>query len=331
MTRQSSSNASSFCQNIISSLTPNFRVFASYFIGRNAVERKYGFDYKVLVVGPWYLDDSLPVYPISDAEELSFLECLLLREMLKPVEPSHSVVLGVRFSPRVNRRVGGKILSPLQVLLAKDTEFMECLLQGLALASPESPLFGANPPDFHAYPFEEMPPPTVPENLRAFSEPLRKREPLNDHWIFVMSRVLFRVIYGMGLGKLFTIPELDPMKRRRRSPLAREDASRIRLMQDLVHPRYNAKRTRYLTSIRADWTTIPARLFVYGPILDLVNTFQKRRLLKICWNCGRLSVPKKYKKKTQHYCNEICRKRAESKRRYLEKIGLRKKPRPKNN
>jgi len=330
MTRQSSSNASSFCQNIISSFPPGLRVFASYFIGRNAVERKYGFDYKVLVVGPWYLGDSLPVYPISDAKELSFLECLLLREMLKPVEPSHSVVLGVRFGPRVNRGAGGRTLSPLKLPLVKDKHFMESVLEGLALASPQYRLFDDIPPDYYTYPYDSMPPYMIPEFVQAFMEPLRRKEAMNDDLIRILGWMLSWTIRDVGLGKLLPIPELGPRWRRRKPAVTEQDASRIRLMLNVVYPRYNTrqtKQTKSLSLITAHWATIPARLFVYGPILDLVSAFEKKKIVKVCRNCGNLYRPYPHRKKVplQRCCSHICSRRAEGKRRHRRKRRTRRK------
>lgn len=80
MGNPSSKNAGSFCQKVLSSLSPTFKVFACYSVAGNPVTPESTFDYKIIVVSGFWPDVPLPLHRISKAKELSFLECLLLRQ-----------------------------------------------------------------------------------------------------------------------------------------------------------------------------------------------------------------------------------------------------------
>jgi len=143
-----------------------------------------------------------------------------------------------------------------------------------------------------------------------------------ENWAKVsagMTLLLIWVVQDVGLRKLLTIPELDPKRQRQEFPLTKENALRISLIQNIARPRYNIRPTIDPSSIRADWVQVPAHLFVYGPILDLVNALQGKQIVKVCWNCGRLYRPYRYQKEGQRYCCSTCRKRGQSKRLYQDK------------
>lgn len=310
MKGQSLRNVSSFCERILSSLPASVQVFASYFIDGNSTEPQNAFDYEIIVVSLG-LDVPFPLYPISDAKQLSFLECLLLKEVIKYTDPSDSFVLGARFGPRVNRGVKGKILSPLEIVSSKEKDFMDDLLKNLAFASRRYLLSDFMPP--------VGPLSTVPDLLKAFIEALHKEEALDDISVSGLNLVMYLVIFNVGLGKLLTIPELDPKQQRQEPPLTKEDASRIHLLQDVVQPRDGIRPTIDPSSIKAHWARVPARLFLYGPILDFVSALREKRIVKVCWNCGKLYRPVQYQEERQRYCSDRCQNRAQSKRRYQRK------------
>ena len=322
MTRQSSEDASSFCENVLSSIPECFEVLASYFIDGNSIEPESAFDYKIIVVSPFVLDVPFPLYPISGAKELSFLECLLLREVIKHIDSLDSFLLGARFGTRVNRGSNGKILSSLEILSLQDESFLNHLLKNLGAASPQYPLYD-----------ERLPirgPSTAQGILKSIAEIARTEEIPDDALLLaVLNLFLLLVILSEGLGKLLTIPELDPGISRQDIPLTKEDVSRIQLIRAVTQPPYNTRpiKDKDPHSIAAHWAKVPGRLFVYGPILDLVNVFREKRIVKVCWNCGELYRPyqSEYHKEAQHYCSDTCRKRAERKRRYqLDKKTQRK-------
>ena len=334
MTRQSSEDASSFCEGVLSSLRGDLRVSVSYFIDGHPARPESTFDYRIIVVAPGIPGLGIPLYSISDAKELSFLESLFLREGIRHIDPSYPFVLGARFGPRVNRGPKGKILNPLEILSSRDDELMEHLVQDLGLVSPQYTLFDLMPPrsvdplsDGIPVPFV-VPPFLIPGFLQDFMERLHGKETLTDMWFDFLSNLLYWVIRDVGLAKLLAIPELDPKQKGQDLPLTKEDASRIRLVHNIVHPRYNVRPTLDPASIGVHWAKIPARLFVYGPILDLVNALQGKQIVKVCWNCGRLYRPYRYQKEGQRYCCSTCRKRAQSKRLYQDKKRERGNPNP---
>lgn len=247
-----------------------------------------------------------------------------MREVIRHIDSSHWFVLGARFGPRVNRGADGRALSPLEILASQDRDFMSHLLRSLAACSPYYLLFDD-------IPFED-PPQTFPGLLNYLMLPLHNEEMLDDNSVDGLNASLHWVVHDVGLAKLLTIPELDRKQQSKQLPLTGQDASRIQLIQDFVQPQYNNKPAKEPRLVRAHWAKITARLFVYGPILDLINTFQERRIVKVCQNCGELFRPHRYKKKKeQKYCSIACRRRAESKRFYLKKKRPGKKPSAKGN
>lgn len=308
MTKQPSKNARSFCEKLISSLFGSFQVCESYFVAGNSAKREDAFDYKIIVVAPFCPEGYRSLYPIIGWLELSFLECLLLREVIRHIDSSHWFVLGARFGPGVNRGADGRALSPLEILASQDRDFMSHLLGSLAVCSPYYLLFDD-------IPFED-PPQTFPGFLNYLMLPLHNEEMLGDNSVDDLNASLHWVVHDVGLVKLLTIPELDRKQQSKQLPLTRQDASRIRLIQDVVQPQYNNKPAKELGFVGAHWAKITARLFVFGPILDVVNALRERLIVKVCWNCGKLYRPDRYKKKDQKFCSRACRRRAQSKRDY---------------
>lgn len=316
MIRPSFGNVSSLCERILSSLPLGiFHVYTSYFVDGKPTKPKNAFDYKIILASPFVPDVSFPLYPISNVKELSFLECLLLREVTRHVGTSHSFVLGARFGPRVIRELKGKLPNPCEVLLLKDNDFMErvlkYLLKDLAFASPHYPVFD------DALPINSLF--SIRVGLRLFMDGWHGEKIEGVEPVDLLTATLHWVVRNVGLGKLLTIPELDTTKRKRDLLLAKQDASRIRLIRSVMKPVWGVRPNIDPRSITVPWVCVPARLFIYGVILDLINAFRKKYAIKLCWNCGKLYYPKRFRKKEQHYCCPKCRKSAETKRLYQNK------------
>lgn len=126
------------------------------------------------------------------------------------------------------------------------------------------------------------------------------------------------VLRYAGLAKLLAIREFHARRQIRELPLTKEDASRIGLIQDVVQPRDGIRPNIGIRMIKAHWVQIPARLILFGPVLDLVNAFREQQQVKVCWNCGKLyrAYDSHYHREIQRYCSGACRKRAQTKRRY---------------
>jgi len=158
----------------------------------------------------------------------------------------------------------------------------------------------------------------MPDSLKDFMVYLQNEE-MPDGLADMLDESLHWVICDVGLAKLLAIPELHSKHQPQELPLTREDASRIQLIQDVVYPRDGIRPNINPHSTGVHWAKMPARLFLFGPILDLVNTFREQQQVKVCWNCGKLYRPYQYQKEGQRYCSSECRKRAETKRRYQKR------------
>jgi len=317
MRKCSSGNAMSFCEEVLSSLAGRFRVFESYFLEGNPTRPEEVFDYKIIVVASWKFATPIPLHPISNVKELSALECLMLREAVKHIRWNESFVLGARFGPRVNRGDDGKVLTPFEILSVGDYHFAQYLVRhlvkDLVLASPHYPVFEG---------MGELPV-WIPSFLRSFMPALCQDEALNDELFGDLTgqfaNLFHEALYDAGLAKLLAIRELSRREQEQQVPLAREDASRVELLQDVVQPPYNTRLVFDPHSIGVHWAKMPARLFVYGPALDLVNALREKQMVKVCLNCGKLYRPYKhqrYLREPQHYCSRACKRTAERKRRY---------------
>lgn len=319
MPKQSFENGNAFCENILSPLLENCILVEYYFIDGNLTELQEAFDYKILVVTPNMIDIQFPHHHISSAQDISFLECLFLREAIKDIDDFQTFVFGARFGPGVNRRANGKILSSLQVLLSKDNGFMDQLLRNLVSVSPQYLLFDDIEPI--------IPPFMIWDYLKGYDELLGKEESLdNKEWPHP-NDILRSVIEDIGLGRLLTIPELYPKTRRRGALLGQVDASRILLMQNAIKPPSRIRPTINPNSIIVPWTALPARFFTYGPILDLISAYISRGTVKLCLNCGNLFSPyntphSNYHRKKHVYCSPACRKSAQEQRHQRKKRQL---------
>lgn len=300
---------SPFCSNLLSSLSHEIEILESYFIEGRPTQPEKAFDYKIMLVVPLFLDLPIPLHRLMNPKELSFLECLLLREVTRHTGTSRSFALAVRFGPRVNRAPGGKVLSSLKILSSKDFEFTSDIAESLSIAGPQYP------------PFEDMPaiigpPLMIPGFLKPFLEQLEKEEALGDESVEHLANSLHSVVCDVGLVKLLTIRELEGRDERKRLPLTDEDDARVDLIQDVAQPPYATRPLVDPSSIQVHWDALPSRFFLYGSVLDLVNALRERRMVKVCWNCGKLYRPYQYQKEGQHYCSRTCRVRAQSRRYY---------------
>jgi len=129
------------------------------------------------------------------------------------------------------------------------------------------------------------------------------------------------VVRDVGLVKLLSIPELETRGKMHDLLLTDLDASRISLLQDIAHPRSTRKPTIDPYSIRVHWPKLPARYFIYGPTLDLVNALREKRIVKVCWDCGQLYGPHntQYHRQIQRFCSRKCERRAWARHDYWNK------------
>ncbi len=311
MPKQSFENGNAFCENILSPLLENCILVEYYFIDGKLSELQEAFDYKILVITPNAIDIQFPCHYISSAQDISFLECLLLREVIKNIDDFQTFVFGARFGARVNRGANGKILSSLEVLLSKDNDLMDQLLRNLANVSPRYLLFDDIEPI--------IPPFMIWDYLKGYDGLLRKEESLDDEERLHPNDILRSVIEDIGIGRLLTLPELYPKTRRRGVSLGQVDASRILLMQNAVKPPSRIRPTINPNSIIVPWTALPARLFTYGPILDLISAYISKGTVKLCLNCGKLFRPRStphsdYLRKKHVYCSRDCQRSAQVQR-----------------
>ena len=353
MGNRSSGNVTSFRRTVMSSLPGTSRVCVSGFVGTKSVDPRKLHDYMVIVVSPSIFDLTFPIGEVPSGKLLTVLECLLLREIVRHVDAHHSFLLSARFGPRVNKTTEGQTLSPLEVLRSKDQIFMEDVLRGLTLASPHYPLFDDIP---HTVPIQGsptkektllVPPFMTPDFVQGFMEQWDQLEAIPETGVVkfrgpaprsydrrtflsdlasrlkaqevaFLNEVLRWVLWKVGLAKLITIPELNPRHTSQEALLTKEDAARVKLMQEVVYPHDGIRPNINIRGIPSHWAKLPARLFVYGPILDLVNAFREKQIVKVCWNCGGLYQPHQtqYHREVQRYCSDTCRERAEEKRRY---------------
>lgn len=320
MPKQSFENGNAFCENILSPLLENCILVEYYFIDGNLSELQEAFDYKILVITPNMIDIQFPHHCISSTQDISFLECLILREVIKDIDDFQTFAFGARFGPGVNRGANGKILSSLEVLLSKDNDFMDQLLRNLASLSPRYLLFDDV--------ITVIPSSMIWDYLKEYDELLGKEESLDNEERLYLNYILWSAIEDIGLGRLLTIPELYPKPRRRGASHGQVDASRILLMQNAVKPPSRIRPTINPNSIIVPWTVLPARLFTYGPILDLISAYMAKGTVKLCLNCGKLFRPyntphSNYQRKKHVYCSRACQRSAQ-----VQRYQRRKKQRP---
>jgi len=308
MSKSSSSTVRSFCGRVISSLPQFFDVDQAFFMDGEPTELGKEFDCTIRMVTNIHYHLHIPLHPAN--KDFTFLECLLLKEAVraKEIETCSPFAVSVQFNLRGRKEAGKELLrSSLEVLASKDERLMENLLRNLNRVSRQSPFADVPPLDISLT--------TLPCYLKSVSE----QEALDKPSVDSLNEIALKLIIEMGLGKLLTSPQLTSRSKSKRLPLTREDRSRISLLQDVIKPPYNIRPKIKVDFSPVRWSHIPARLFVYGPLLDLINLYREKRVIKVCLNCGKLYRPYKYQtflREPQHYCSRPCKKTAERKRRY---------------
>ena len=308
MLQNSSHNVRSYCDKVISSLPQFYDVDQAFFVDGEPTEPRKEFDYTIRMVTNSYYHLHIPLHVAN--KDFTFLECLLLKQAVEAeeVETHCPFVVSVQFNLRARKKAEKKLVrNSLELLTSKDERFMENLLRNLNLVSRQSPLAGLQPLGISLN--------TLPVYLKTLLE----QRTLDESSVDFLNEIVLKLIKDIGLGKLLTIPELASRSKTKRLLLTRENTSRINLLQDLIKPPYNIR-----PQIRADfsttrWCQIPARLVILGPILDLVNLLRKRKIFKVCENCGKFFLPYQYQEKFHRYCSKVCRKRAAGKRHYQKK------------
>jgi len=269
----------------------------AFFSKGKPVEFGEEFDYCIKVVTSKHHPLTLPLY--LPCKGLTFLESFILRKTLNSIKLSTPFVLSVRL------RGEGKI-SSLHMFSSFDENFMHSLVKNITSLSKESPFLDIPHSEYFTID-------TLPYFLKSFLETYK--EGLGESEVSSFNDILSWLLVKAGLARLSSIFEVGENKLRKN--LGKEEFARIRLIRSIVRPPFNIK-DRIHTLVK--WENIPSLLFVFGPLLDFINLLQRRNIMKVCKNCGRLYIPYPKKEKIQAYCTRRCRKNAEAKRYYLRKI-----------
>lgn len=303
----------SFCGRVISSLPQFFDVDQAFFMDGQPTEPGKEFDCTIRMVTSIYDHRDVPLHPAN--KDFTFLECLLLKEAVraKEIETCSPFAVSVQFNLRGRKEAGKELVrSSLEVLASEDERFMDNLLRNLNRVSRQSP-------------FADVPPLDISlTTLQSYLKSVLEQETLDEPLVDSLNEIVLKLIIEMGLGKLLTSPELTSRSKSKRLPLTREDRSRISLLQDVIKPPYNIRPKIKVDFSPVRWPHIPARLVVLGPLLDLINLYREKQVMKVCLNCGKLYRPYEYQtflREPQHYCSRPCKKTAERKRRHQRDKG----------
>jgi len=305
-------NKKTFCREVLSFLPLFYDIWSAYFLNGSVTNQSKDFDYAILLVKNTLQPFSFPLYPIED-KDLTLLECLLLKQIIKEIKTHSSVILGIRFGPKLIKETKGKAFFSLEVLSSKDKVFFRDLISNISSLSSEPPFFGLSSTRV------KLKLTMLPEFLRKFLKICQQGKAIDDKLIDFLNEALLSVICEIGIGRLLTIPELVSREKVKELPLTGEDFSTIDLMQKLVKPLYSIRPKITPNLIEISWAKLPSRLFIYGPVLHLVNLIISKKILKLCENCGSLYRPYPYQEERQRYCSKKCQRRAQSKRHYQRK------------
>ena len=312
-----------FAEDLLSSLPWDFGVFTCHFADGKPTAAESPFDYKVFVVADPKRHYDVPLNRLSKPSELPLLECLLLDEVLSHIHIfDYCFVLGARFGPRVNQGLNGKPLYSWEIISLNNKSLLRHLLNDLELLSPCHPLLRGflNINSRSA----------LPDILKSYADRLRRKEPPSDNYVEVLNFQLGWLMDGVGLAKILAIPSLSSKRERNRLPITKEDASKVSLVEDHFSPPHQTRPIRDPSRLKGHWATVPGRFFIYGHMLDVINVYREKGLIKVCWKCGRLYRPYQYQQHAQRYCSRRCRRRAQSKRHSERKKASKKENPPRN-
>ncbi len=298
-------NLKLFSDKVLGSLPFSYFVDQLFFMDHKRVSPQKKFDYLIEIVTN--TSDNFPsALFFAPKKDLTFLECLLLREAIKAkeIETYSPFVIGVQFKCKAQKKDRGKFLNnSFKCPTAKHAHLTQLLKTNIDLVSQQSP-FG-NISLFVMASFV----------LFGYFEDFLEKEELDEKSIDFLNKIRLQLVKEVGFGKLLTIAELKSRSKRRQL-LTKENEPRIKLLRNLIIPPYNM-----LPEIKADyraiiWAHMPARFIILGPILDFINALLNKKTLKLCKNCGKFFIPAKIYGTEKKYCSSECRKRAQSKRFY---------------
>ena len=153
---------------------------------------------------------------------------------------------------------------------------------------------------------------TLPYFLKSFLETYK--EGLGESEVSSFNDILSWLLVKVGLARLSSIFEVGENKLRKN--LGKEEFARIRLIRSIVRPPFNIKDRIHTL---AKWENILSLLFVFGPLLDFINLLQKRNIMKVCKNCGRLYIPYPKKRKDTGLLHKKMQKECQGQKILLKK------------